>query len=279
MTRLTKEPSAINSLPELLATARDMEMGAVAGYEALREHMRQAGKPELVAVFERLAAEEREHLASVEEWSTEVGVLRNTTASQSDELFDDEGMNLTDPDLLSAYRAFSVAVRNEERAFLFWTYISAHAPTSEIAKAAERMAREELGHVSTLRRERRAAFHMRRKSYVLQTVAISELERRLEVHLKALAKNQPTHSNQFLAFAQQAFERRAVTQDQSVEIERSPTEPDLQVTALAELLLDHHLGQAELSKDDRTRDLAQQLAGQLVETLAALRRRPAGWRS
>ncbi|WP_431323525.1 ferritin-like domain-containing protein [Rhizobium sp. YTU87027] len=276
MTRLTKEPSAINSLPELLATARDMEMEAVAGYEALREHMRRSGKPELVAVFERLAAEEREHLASVDQWSTEVGVPRSATGGQSDELFDDEGMNLTDPDLLSAYRAFSVAVRNEERAFLFWTYVSAHAPTSDIAKAAERMAREELGHVSTLRRERRAAFHMRKKSDARQTVPIRELERRLEIHLKALAKHQPTRSNQLLAFAQQGLERAAMAGDQTIQIERSPTQPDLQATALAELLLDHHLGQAELSRDEPTRDLAQQFAGQLVETLAALRRRPAG---
>lgn len=42
---------------------------------------------------------------------------------------------------------------------MFWTYAAAHAPSEEIRQAAERLAREELGHVATLRRERRRAFH------------------------------------------------------------------------------------------------------------------------
>ena len=67
------------------------------------------------------------------------------------------------PRLLSAYRALSMAVRNEERAFAFWSYVAAHAGDADIRHAAETMAHEELGHVATLRRERRSAFHAERR--------------------------------------------------------------------------------------------------------------------
>ena len=32
-----------------------------------------------------------------------------------------------DPRVLTAYRSLAMAVRNEERAFAFWTYVAAHA--------------------------------------------------------------------------------------------------------------------------------------------------------
>ena len=57
-----------------------------------------------------------------------------------------------------------MAVRNEERAFAFWSYVAAHAEVAEVRQAAETMAHEELGHVSILRRERRNAFHAERRS-------------------------------------------------------------------------------------------------------------------
>jgi rubrerythrin len=52
-----------------------------------------------------------------------------------------------------------MAVRNEERAFAFWAYLAAYSADPEIKNAAEAMAREELGHVSILRKERRRAYH------------------------------------------------------------------------------------------------------------------------
>ena len=61
--------------------------------------------------------------------------------------------------LMTPYRALSMAVRNEERAFAFWSYVAGFAEDPEIKKAAEAMAREELGHVATLRKERRRAYH------------------------------------------------------------------------------------------------------------------------
>src|SRR5690606_22135477 len=88
----------------------------------------------------------------------------DTAAWEAPAMFEDEGAALVAPELLSAYRAFSMAVRNEERAFLFWTYVASRAPTEELRLAAERMAHEELNHVSILRRERRQAFHSQRRA-------------------------------------------------------------------------------------------------------------------
>ncbi|MBB4279229.1 hypothetical protein GGE12_007042 [Rhizobium mongolense] len=73
----------------------------------------------------------------------------------------------------------SIAVRNEERAFEFWTYVASSAPTQEMRSAAERMAREVLGHVATLRRERRHAFHVLRCSEATVGRSIAFLEERL----------------------------------------------------------------------------------------------------
>jgi rubrerythrin len=55
-----------------------------------------------------------------------------------------------------------MAVRNEERAFTLWSYIAAQAEEKEIQPAAERMAHEELGHASLLRRARREAYRAAR---------------------------------------------------------------------------------------------------------------------
>jgi hypothetical protein len=79
--------------------------------------------------------------------------------AESDATFDDEGAGTVAPELVDAYRAFSMAVRNEERAFSFWIYVAAQSPSPELRAAAEQMAREELDHVARLRRERRRAFH------------------------------------------------------------------------------------------------------------------------
>lgn len=271
MTELPREPMTIRSMPELLATAKAMETEAIAGYETLADHMRRSRKPDLVAVFERLAAEERGHLASVEDWSGQMGMASVAAGAEPEDVFDDEGMNLTDPALLSAYRAFSVAVRNEERAFLFWTYVSAHAPTQEIAEAAERMAREELGHVSVLRRERRLAFHLQKHAQT-ETILLRELETRLDAHLRTLVQNDHPPSREPTTLRQNGWAQRvAAFGGRILKFENSVGVADIPPTALAELLLDFYLGEAERSRDEQTRNLAQLYAGQLVAALALLR--------
>lgn len=132
----------------LIRTAARMEQEAIEGYEALRDRMCAEGRPELVAVFERLIAEERSHLSEVTGWSKASGVEATGNAvalASTPDLFDPEGADLIPPEALSAYRAFSIAVRNEERAFEFWSYVAGRAPSPEIRQAAERMAGRGIG--------------------------------------------------------------------------------------------------------------------------------------
>ncbi|KQV23598.1 hypothetical protein ASC97_26685 [Rhizobium sp. Root1203] len=270
MANLKNEPASINSIAELLATAKAMELEAIESYEALARHMRNR-KPELVSVFQRLATEEREHLASVEAWRGQAEVASEGIPLMSEEVFDEEGMDLADPELVSAYRAFSVAVRNEERAFLFWIYISAHAPTGEIAQAAERMAREELGHMSTLRRERRLAFHADRKIGASRAISIARIEQLLEISLQRLVGHDHSSAEKLAVLAQQARERAVKLGDRTLDFDRPANLASMSATALTEVLLDFHLVAAERSSDEQDRIRAQLFAGQLVATLLALR--------
>ncbi len=261
-------------MAELLATARAMEIEAIAGYEDLARQMARSGQTGLAAVFERLATEERGHLASVEIWSDELGGTSSIDTPMPDEMFDDEGMRLIDPLLVSAYRAFSVAVRNEERAFLFWTYVAAHAPEKRIAEAAERMAREELGHVATLRRERRLAFHRQRQAHTTEMVPVKDLERRLADQLRDLDRSDTKLSRDEVAarLAQEARQRVSLFETRTIPLDR-PADgmTALSIGALTEILLDFYLGEAESSKEEDDRSVAQTCAGQLVAALATLR--------
>src|SRR5262249_13744698 len=55
-----------------------------------------------------------------------------------------------------------IAVRHEERAFAFWTYVAAHSASSALRDLAETFANQELVHAAKLRRARRRAFHSER---------------------------------------------------------------------------------------------------------------------
>ena len=110
-----------------------------------------------------LAAAEREHVDSVARWSqSHLGKAPDPALVRWDapETFDSEtAAEIKTSRLMTPYRALSIAVRNEERAFAFWSYVAGFAEDPEIKKAAEAMAREELGHVAILRKERRRAYH------------------------------------------------------------------------------------------------------------------------
>lgn len=179
---------AFASLDELLALAGAMERQAIDGYVALRERMTQLGHRELADVFEALIREETGHLDKVREWRGDAKAKATAVEVRApQDMFDDEGAGVIAPELLTAYRAFSMAVRNEERAFMFWTYVSANAHADEIKQAAERMAREELGHVATLRRERRKAFHLERDRGSDIETDLVDLEARLARQLETMS--------------------------------------------------------------------------------------------
>lgn len=277
MTDNRDEPWAVESMDALLALARAMEQEAITGYVALAERMRHEGRPDLAAVFEALTAEEEGHLGNVDRWIAQSNVTVPPVVDLQEPMFDDEGAALVAPELLNSYRAFSMAVRNEERAFVFWTYVSAHAPSEEIRQAAERMAREELGHVATLRRERRRAFHDLRRAGVKSARGnIAALELRLSDHLEGRAVRAAARdAARFRELAEEAQARSAAAVASpfgpTPALEVVPEGAEARPVPLCELLLDCYLDLAEREKDEDTRLRAQAYAGQMIACLHAVR--------
>ena len=161
---LRSEPAgALQSLDELFAVAHAMEQEAANRYDGLAEDMRRQSKHDLAEVFNQLAAAEREHVDSVTRWSRSRRGKDPDPALvrwEAPETFDAEAATEVKASRsMTPYRAFAMAVRNEERAFAFWSYLAAYSDDPEIKRASEAMAKEELGHVATLRKERRRAYH------------------------------------------------------------------------------------------------------------------------
>jgi rubrerythrin len=265
------------SMSELLSFARAMEQEAVDGYVALAARMRAESRPDLAAVFERLIAEEKGHLGKVDQW---LGDRTPEPVSLAEPLFDDEGAGIVAPELLTSYRAFSMAVRNEERAFVFWTYAAAHAPSDEIRQAAERMAREELGHVATLRRERRRAFHeMRRGESGSARGELPALERGLSDLLRshpASASGEP--SGRLGSLANEALERAAdlsrTPPGETPLLDHVPENVPGRLVPLCEFLLDCYLDLAERESTESARARMQAFAAGVIQALQVVRGLP-----
>ncbi|WP_316229551.1 ferritin family protein [Bradyrhizobium sp. SZCCHNR1070] len=282
---LKSEPAGtLHSLDELFALAHAMEQEAADRYGELAEHMRCQDKDELAAVFTRLAAAEREHVDSVARWSqSRTGHAPDpaTIRWQAPETFDSEtAAEMQSSRRMTPYRALAIAVRNEERAFAFWSYVAAYAKTPDIKSAAEAMAREELGHVATLRRQRRHAFHAERDARQASGAAISPgdavdaqvdagaIEHRLTLLLGQI------DSGLTGAAADRVRELQRETAAMAVEAEGAVlvTVPlaTADAPALAEALADAYLDGAERATDPEQLDRLQRLAGKAVARLAWL---------
>jgi rubrerythrin len=280
MSLLKSEPTeSVKSLEELFAIAAAMEQEAATRYAEIAARMRHEGDPALAEVFERLSADEQGHLDSVVHWSERAKGKAPDPALilwELPETFDDEGAAMAHPRLLSAFRVLSMAVRNEERAFAFWSYVAAHAQAPEIRQAAEAMAHEELGHVAILRRERRSAFHAeRRPAHVASEGAdLAALERRLADLLEPLAAKAPPQEGvrlrEFAAEARrhaQELERSPISMDSAEPAKGTSTDP----LALAELLTDRYLDAGDALRDEEALGRVQAMAGHAVARLAWLR--------
>jgi rubrerythrin len=284
MSLLKREPAgSVKSLEELFAIAAAMEQEAATRYAEIAARLRHEGDPALADVFERLSADEWGHLESVVQWSERTKCKVPDPARirwQAPETFDDEGVATAHPRLLSAYRILSMAVRNEERAFAFWSYVAAHAETPEVRQAAETMAYEELGHVATLRRERRQAFHAERRQAdrnpenLGREMGQAALERRLADLLDAAAvrASPPEHSH--LERLAGEARRHAEELDGSpldlgmvMSAEAVPDDP----VALAELLTERYLEAGDTLQDEEALHQVQAMAGSAVARLAWLR--------
>lgn len=162
---LKTDPSlVVRTVPELFGLARTLSARAVELYRALGERMADFGNEGARRAFAAIEAERRRHAEALEN-RTPPDLRRpaDPVRAWADlAVFDDE--ELAGTRLVTPYRALAVAVRNQDRAFSFWTYVSAHAAAPEVRAEAERMALDELSHVTDLRAARRLAWHeMRRR--------------------------------------------------------------------------------------------------------------------
>jgi rubrerythrin len=151
----------VGSVDELMDIAVAVEAEAARRYEPLAERLQRAGEAELGRLFTELAGLERAHETGLAAWARREGRRPPEPAHfawRLPETFDDEdGEAAVDP-----FRALAIAVRNEERAFAFYTYLAATcSEDAEMRARAESLAREELKHVATLRSWRRRAWHAR----------------------------------------------------------------------------------------------------------------------
>jgi rubrerythrin len=273
---LNAEPPVLTTMHAVLETAARMEQEAIEGYVALRQRMLDEGQPGLAAVFELLITEEETHLRQVDVWVAEVGSTDAEGILSAPDLlpmFDAEGADLVPPETLDAYRAFSVAVRNEERAFVFWSYVAARAPTADIKQAAERMAREELGHIATLRRERRMAFHRSRiAAFPGELPDILGLE----VHFLKLLKSLPEwrDAGSVREFAEETQARISTVSELAFRIKpRLSGQLDLALgkpATLCGILLDYYLDHMSCEKNELIVEFCANAASQLVRCLSVL---------
>jgi rubrerythrin len=287
---LGAEPTGtLHSLDELFALASAMEQEAATRYAELADEMQRQNKPDLSAVFTQLAAAEREHVDSVTRWSqSRLGRVPNPALVRwqgPETLGAEVAAEIRTSRLMTPYRALSMAVRNEERAFAFWSYVAAFAEDPEIKNAAEAMAREELGHVSTLRRERRRAYHSERDaaragqtsgavagqvtSHATSHVDAATLERRLALHLAGMERHLAGAPADRMRELSQETDDMAV---QAVGLGRFPASVErADVQTIAEALTDAYLEGAEGTHDPERLQVLQALAERAIVRLAWLR--------
>ena len=182
---LTRYPDArAVTLRDLVGIANAIEQEAVRRYGQLAELMERRGEHETAKALRAMQQEELSHVASVAAWAEELNQsvpppeefewqLPPELAASWDEV--------AGTALLTPYRAFSIAVRNEERAFSLYIYLSAHTEDARVASEADKLAGEELEHAALVRRWRRAAYHkdQSQRRTRLRIATIEELDSHL----------------------------------------------------------------------------------------------------
>ncbi|TQF28919.1 ferritin family protein [Bradyrhizobium sp. UNPA324] len=279
---LIAEPvGVLESLDELFALAHAMEQEAAKKYDSLAEEMRGQGKDDLAEVFTRLAAAEREHVDSVTQWSqSRRGKVPDSAMVRweaPEALAPEAAAEVKTSRLMTPYRALAMAVRNEERAFAFWSYLAAYSHDPEVKKASEAMAKEELGHVATLRKERRRAYHHEHDRSRAEAptsprppqIDAQSLERRLIAQLGDMEQRlSGPAAVRIRDIRQQAIE----IADAAAGVGSFPASMERKgPLEIAEALVDGYLDGAERSTDAADLERLQQLAERAISRLAWLR--------
>ena len=153
----------VASTSELISIALAAERKAVQRYTALAIKMREHGNEESAVVFDRLAIEAQAYRDKIAEWASleELVIDADATPGEWDDpnVVTDYDVQARNPFRSTPYKALAYAVHNDERAFLFYTYVAADSHDSDVCHYARVLAREELGRAAELRVLRRQAWH------------------------------------------------------------------------------------------------------------------------
>ena len=267
----------MSSVDELLAVAEGLEREAAARYRALSARMARQGDSAMAAQFEALAGMEERHVSQV---TDRVQALLGRASAplhvgwDLPPTFDEEDARGA---TLGAYQALAFAVRNEERAFAFYTYVAAGAKDSAVRALAEDLARDELQHAALLRHHRRRAFHAQRpvaadipQSVDALRAAAQRWDREAAIAHAALANalNEAGETEDAAIF------RRLVAQEEKAAAGAAAGAdiPKLRSAAdglrLLEDGFDRYALIGERSNDEQVVAEAQRLAGEMVARLA-----------
>lgn len=163
---LTAHPTArVSNMEELIGIAMAIETEAITRYRQLAEEMHRRGDTDTARAFEDMVAEEEAHIGAVQRLADIAGcpdVKPGDYVWRLPEELNASWDSVAGSALLTAYRALSIAVDNEQRAFSFYAFIASEADDPRLVAQAEALAREELGHAAQLRRWRRIAYRKER---------------------------------------------------------------------------------------------------------------------
>lgn len=266
----------VRSADDLLAVAQALEHEAAARYRGLSARMARQGDLEMTALFDTLAGMEDRHASQIGDRGLELLGHRPDIAQVKWETppgYDEDEARGAE---LGAYEALAFAVRNEERAFAFYSYLSAEAESDAIRAMAENFARDELQHAALLRHHRRRAFHTKRPTTFDMPANVDELRalaRRWDAEAAAahagLADALRAHGEEADGAT---FQRLADDELRCAGGVRTAPAPGLRSAAdglrILEECFDRYVSIAERSDDEALVAEAQSLASTIVARLA-----------
>ena len=152
----------IGSAGDLFACAATLERYAADRYRLMADSMAKRGRADLAELFARLASEEERHEAWVQTRAGGGDTLAPAPGWPAALGEAPEPPNSEQIARASPYTCLADAVRNEQKAFSFFSYMAAEAEDPAITAIAEDLARQELQHAALLRRARRRAWRRER---------------------------------------------------------------------------------------------------------------------
>ncbi len=156
-------------MPLLVGIASSLERRSLERYARLVELMQRRGEAATAAALRVMLDAKRHHVDDVTRWAAALSERERAAAPDPSALRLHEDAEsawdeVSGSALLSPYRAFALAVDNEQRAFTLYSYLAARATDARVRAQAERLGIEALHHAAVMRRWRREAWHRERRT-------------------------------------------------------------------------------------------------------------------